>query len=113
MNTIAPGFIAGTGMNGQLSDEIIKNIAAQLPARRAGQAEDIAAAEERNRLAHELRDSVNQQLFGITLAASSARRLIHRDPARVPVQLDQLQEMTANALGQMRALIAQLRPKEG
>jgi len=44
MNTIAPGFIAGTGMNGQLSDEIIKNIAAQLPARRAGQAEDIAAA---------------------------------------------------------------------
>lgn len=76
----------------------------------AAQAEDIAAAEERNRLAHELRDSVNQQLFGITLAASSARVLLDRDPGRVPAQLEQLQEMTASALQQMRALITQLRP---
>ena len=77
----------------------------------AAQAEGLAGAEERNRLAHELRDSVNQQLFAITLAASSARLLLDREPARVPAQLDQLQELTASALGKMRALIAQLRPK--
>jgi signal transduction histidine kinase len=77
----------------------------------AARAEETAAAEERNRLAHGLRDSVNQQLFGITLAASAARLLIDRDRTRVAAQLDQLQELTASALGQMRALIAQLRPR--
>lgn len=77
----------------------------------AVEAEGIASAEERNRLAHELRDSVNQQLFGITLAASSARLLLDQDPARVPAQLDQLQALTGSALQQMRALIAQLRPR--
>lgn len=45
VNTIAPGFIPGTDMNGHLlSEEIIKSVAAQLPVRRAGQADDIAAA---------------------------------------------------------------------
>ena len=74
-------------------------------------AEEIAAAEERNRLAHELRDSVNQQLFGITLSASSARLLLERDPTRVPAQLEELQEQTASALQKMRTLIAQLQTR--
>lgn len=44
VNTIVPGFIADTDMNGQLSDEIVKGIASQLPVRRAGKSDDIAAA---------------------------------------------------------------------
>ena len=45
VNTIAPGFIPGTDMNGQLlPEEVIKSVAAQLPVRRAGRADDIAAA---------------------------------------------------------------------
>jgi signal transduction histidine kinase len=78
----------------------------------ATQAEDLAAARERNRLARELHDSVSQVIFGITLTSQAARLLLDRDPARVPEQLDRLQEMTSNALGQLRSLIAQLRPPQ-
>jgi signal transduction histidine kinase len=76
----------------------------------AAQAEELAAARERNRLARELHDSVSQMIFSITLTSQSARLLLERDPGRVPEQLDHLQEMTGSALGQLRSLIAQLRP---
>ena len=76
----------------------------------AAQAEELAAARERNRLARELHDSVSQMIFSITLTSQSARLLLERDPARVPEQLDRLEEMTGSALGQLRSLIAQLRP---
>ncbi|RPI49080.1 MAG: histidine kinase, partial [Chloroflexi bacterium] len=78
----------------------------------ASQAEELAAARERNRLARELHDSVSQMIFGITLTSQSARLLLERDPARVPEQLDRLEEMTGSALGQLRLLIAQLRPPQ-
>jgi signal transduction histidine kinase len=74
-------------------------------------AEEISAARERNRVARELHDSVNQSIFSITLTAEAARTMLDRDPARVPPYLNQLQEMTTNALAQMRSLIGQLRPK--
>jgi signal transduction histidine kinase len=78
----------------------------------AAQAEELAAARERNRLARELHDSVSQVIFGITLTSQSARLLLERDPARVPEQLDRLEEMTGSALGQLRSFIAQLRPPQ-
>ncbi len=44
VNTIAPGFIAGTGGTGRLPEAIVKSIAAQLPAGRPGHVNDVAAA---------------------------------------------------------------------
>jgi signal transduction histidine kinase len=79
---------------------------------RAAQAEELAAARERNRLARDLHDSVSQTIFGITLTSQAARLLLEREPARVPQQLDRLQEMTGSALGRLRSLIAQLRPPQ-
>lgn len=76
----------------------------------AAQAEELAAARERNRLARELHDSVSQLIFSITLTSQSARLLLDREPARVPEQIDRLQTMTEVALSQLRSLIAQLRP---
>jgi signal transduction histidine kinase len=78
----------------------------------AAQAEELAAVRERNQLARELHDSVSQMIFGITLTSQSARLLLERDPARVPEQLDRLEEMTGSALAQLRSLIAQLRPPQ-
>ena len=78
----------------------------------AVQAEELAAARERNRLARELHDSVSQAIFSITLTSQSARLLLDREPARVPEQIDRLQTMTEDALSQLRALIAQLRPPQ-
>jgi signal transduction histidine kinase len=77
----------------------------------AGQVEDLAAVEERNRLARELHDSVSQTIFSITLNTRAAQILLERNPAGVKPQLERLQKLTQNALVQMRSLIAQLRPK--
>lgn len=76
----------------------------------AAQADELAAARERNRLARELHDSVNQTIFSITLTSQAARLLLEREPARVPEQIDRLQGMTEDALSRLRALITQLRP---
>jgi signal transduction histidine kinase len=76
----------------------------------ADQVEELAAMEERNRLARELHDSVSQTLFSIVLHTRSAQILLERDPPRIRPQLQRLQELTQNALAQMRGLIAQLRP---
>jgi signal transduction histidine kinase len=77
----------------------------------AAQAKELAAARERNRLARELHDSVSQTIFGITLISQSARLLLKRDPARVPEELERLQEMTSSVLNQLRSLIAELQPR--
>jgi signal transduction histidine kinase len=76
----------------------------------AEQAEELAAARERNRLARELHDSVSQMIFSITLTSQSARLLLKRDPARVLGEIERVQEMTSSALSQLRSLIAELRP---
>jgi len=75
----------------------------------AAKVEGQAAARERDRLAHELHDSVGQALFGIALTAQSARLLLDKDPGRVPEQLARLRDLTGSALGQMRSLISQWR----
>ena len=77
----------------------------------ADRAEELSAARERNRVARELHDSVNQSISSIPLPAEAARTMLDRDPARVPPYLNQLQEMTSNALAQLRSLIGQLQPK--
>jgi signal transduction histidine kinase len=74
------------------------------------QVEEMAAANERNRLARELHDSVTQTIFGLTLSAEAARILLDRDPIRAAGQLDHIQELAKNALAEMRALIQQLHP---
>lgn len=76
----------------------------------AAQAEELAAAQERERLAHELRDSVGQMIFGTTLAAETARLMLKEDPQQAGLQLERLQELTSSALGQMRELIRQWQP---
>jgi signal transduction histidine kinase len=77
-----------------------------------GQAEELAAVRERNRLARELHDSVSQAIFSITLTSQSAQLLLEREPGRVPEVLDRLMEMTSSALSQLRSIIAELRPPQ-
>jgi signal transduction histidine kinase len=77
----------------------------------AAEVEQLAALRERNRLARELHDSVSQAMFSILLAARSAQMMRTRDPEAVPAQLELVQELAKDALGQMRAFIADLRPR--
>lgn len=70
-----------------------------------------AVAEERNRLARELHDSVTQALYGVTLyseAAAGHLALGHID--RVSAHLRELQDTAQEALAEMRLLVFELRP---
>jgi signal transduction histidine kinase len=79
-------------------------------ARLYAQAQELAAVEERNRLARELHDSVSQALYGIALGARTAHVLGKRDPARLQEPLDYILTLSEAALTEMRALIFDLRP---
>jgi signal transduction histidine kinase len=71
---------------------------------------ELSAIEERNRLARDLHDSVVQKLFGIGLTAQSAATLLDRAPAEARAEVERLQELAADAVGELRSLVFQLRP---
>jgi signal transduction histidine kinase len=75
------------------------------------QAQQLAAVEERQRLARELHDSVSQALYGIALGLHTARIQLDRDPGELPGSLDYLLSLAEAALDEMRALIFELRPE--
>jgi len=78
----------------------------------AGQVDELTTMQERNRLARELHDTVSQMVFSISLTTRSAQLLLEKDTSRLFEQLQRLQEITTNALGQLRSLITQLRPPQ-
>ena len=73
-------------------------------------AADLAASEERARLARELHDSVTQALFSMTLQTRAAELLLKRDPAAAADKLASLRDLQRDALAEMRSLIFELRP---
>ncbi|HEX6553402.1 MAG TPA: GAF domain-containing protein [Ktedonobacteraceae bacterium] len=75
------------------------------------QAQELAAVEERQKLARELHDSVSQALYGIALGLHTARIQVDRDPLKLPASLDDLLSLAEAALAEMRALIFELRPE--
>jgi signal transduction histidine kinase len=82
------------------------------------QVEQIAVMEERNRLARELHDSVTQSLYGVTLYAEAAARMLQSGSTATATEyLRDLRTTAQEALREMRLLIFELRPpvleKEG
>ncbi len=77
----------------------------------AGQAEELATAKERNRLARELHDSVAQTLYGLTLQAEAAsRKLSTGKNDEVAGYLSEIRESAQQTLKETRLLIFELRP---
>ena len=74
------------------------------------QTKELIAAEERNRLARDLHDSVTQVLFSMTLLADVLPQIWRRDPEQGLQRLDKLQRLTRGALAEMRTLLIELRP---
>jgi len=75
------------------------------------QAQELAAMQERQKLARELHDSVSQALYGIGLGARTARTLLDRDPAKAVEPLEYVLSLAEAGLEEMRALIFELRPE--
>jgi two-component system nitrate/nitrite sensor histidine kinase NarX len=75
------------------------------------QAQTLATFQERQRLAQNLHDAVNQSLFSAGLIAEVLPRLWEKDPAKGQQSLEDLRHLTRGALAEMRALLAELRPE--
>lgn len=73
-------------------------------------AQALAALQERQRLAQNLHDAVNQSLFSAGLIADVLPRLWDRDQDEARTSLDDLRRLTRAAQAEMRALLAELRP---
>lgn len=70
----------------------------------------LAIFHERQRLAQELHDAVNQSLFSAGLIAEVLPRLWERDPEEGRRSLEDLRRLTRGALAELRMLLAELRP---
>jgi signal transduction histidine kinase len=79
-------------------------------ARLVDQSRQLAALEERQRIARDLHDSVTQTLFSLTLAAQAARTTATTDLQAADAMLQTVQDLASGALAEMRALIFELRP---
>ena len=73
-------------------------------------ARSLAVLEERQRLARNLHDAVNQSLFSAGLIAEVLPRLWDKDQAEARRSLEDLRRLTRGAMAEMRALLAELRP---
>ena len=74
------------------------------------QAQTLAVLEERQRLAHNLHDAINQSLFSAGLIAEVLPRLWDRDQPEARRSLEDLRKLTRGAMAVLRALLAELRP---
>jgi signal transduction histidine kinase len=73
------------------------------------QIREAAAQEERNRLARDLHDAVKQQIFAIQTSAATAEARMDTDPAGARAALTQVRQSAREAMGEMEALLSQLR----
>jgi signal transduction histidine kinase len=76
------------------------------------QAQELAALQERQRLARELHDSVSQALYGISLGAHTALEALQsNEPEQTQASLEYVNTLAEAGLAEMRALIFELRPE--
>ena len=73
-------------------------------------AQALAALQERQRLAQNLHDAVNQSLFSAGLIAEVLPRLWEIDLDETRRSLEDLRRLIRGAMAEMRALLAELRP---
>lgn len=72
------------------------------------QEKEAARINERNRLARDLHDSVNQMLFSLKLTAHAASQITKESTSQKA--FTQIEQTSQNAVNEMRALIWQLKP---
>ena len=74
------------------------------------QAEQIAVATERSRLARDLHDAVTQTIFSASLIAETVPAIWANDKEEGEFLLQDLRQLTRGALAEMRTLLLELRP---
>jgi signal transduction histidine kinase len=105
----------GAAEFGESDQDMIEMLAAHAAiaienARLYEQSRELSIAEERNRLARELHDSVTQKLFGLVLTAEAAATMIERDHEKARAEVVELRVLAQEALDELRSLVFELRP---
>jgi signal transduction histidine kinase len=100
---------------GELDAMGLRIVAAQLAvaienARLYASTRHLAVVEERRRLARDLHDAVTQSLFSMTLIAQTIGDAYRADPSDGDRRVARLLEIGTAAHGELRALLAELRP---
>lgn len=72
--------------------------------------QDLLLVEERNRLARDLHDSVNQKLFSLSLLAQGVRETTFHENSDTAEAINDIGQLAQETLTEMRTLIWQLRP---
>ncbi|MGE5607064.1 MAG: sensor histidine kinase, partial [Bacteroidota bacterium] len=71
---------------------------------------DLIIAEERNRMARDLHDSISQGIHGIIFAIHSLRQQLGNSNQRTTEILDHLERTADTTLGELKAMILELKP---
>lgn len=74
------------------------------------QISEVAAQEERKRLARDLHDSIKQQVFSISISAAAAHAHLENNPSAAREALIDVKQSAQEAMVEMRALLQQLSP---
>lgn len=69
----------------------------------------LALAEERDRMARELHDALNQSLFSLSLTAKAATRHLATAPAKAAEELAEITNLSRQAMIELRAVVEGLR----
>lgn len=70
---------------------------------------ELVKLEERQRIARDLHDTLGQKLSLIGLKSDLASRLIHENPERAGVELDDVRQTARTALKEVRELVTEMR----
>ncbi|MBV7334046.1 sensor histidine kinase [Chloroflexi bacterium TSY] len=76
---------------------------------RASQAEELAASEERNRLAREVHDTLGHRLTVAAVQLEGAQRLVKRNPGKAEMMIDTVRKQVLEGLSELRRTVATLR----
>lgn len=109
----SPKALASATADGEVLEAVAEHISATLESVQLGEKRrEIARLDERNRLARDLHDSVNQILFSLSMTAKGAESMLKQEHASDPIieAVRDIQDLSQSALTEMRALIMQLRP---
>jgi signal transduction histidine kinase len=101
-----------TARHAQLVSAFAQQAAAAIANARLYEAtRELAALEERQKLARELHDSVSQVLYGIAVNTATVRKVLAVSPSQAESLLNDVVSLAQAGLAEMRALIFQLRPE--
>jgi len=109
MDAGALDYLNKSELNTSLLERAIRYTVQQ--ARAVQQGLELAALEERQRLARELHDVVSQTLFSASVMADSLTHMTDVDDVQLRVELERLAHLNRSALAEMRALLIELRPQ--